>query len=237
MPVKKIEIPDIGTVHLYKRRGTKSLRLSINHSGIVRVSMPPWVPYRMGLEFVLKKRNWLQTKRQKPVLLESGQRIGKAHHLLFTHQPGRQQIRSQLLDSGEIRVSLPVSTDPSDPIAQKSAEKACIRALRQEAEGLLPGRLVTLAKEHGFSYRSVSVKRLSSRWGSCSEHHDIVLNSYLMQLPWELIDYVLLHELLHTQIMAHGTEFWTALGKHVHDLKRIRKDIRAYQPRLIPQIT
>lgn len=235
MPVKKIELADIGTVHLYKRRGTKSLRLSINHGGIIRVSMPPWVPYRMGLEFVLKKRDWLETKRQKPLLLQSGQRIGKAHHLLFTHQPDRQQIRSQLLSSGEIRISLPLDVQADDLTAQHNAQRACIRALRQEAEGLLPGRLAVLARNHGFSYRSVSVKRLSSRWGSCSEHHDLVLNSYLMQLPWELIDYVLLHELLHTQIMAHGTEFWSALAKHVPELKRIRKDIRQYQPRLIPQ--
>jgi len=49
---------------------------------------------------------------------------------------------------------------------------------------LLPQRLQAFATQTGFSYRSVSVKQLKSRWGSCNTEKEITLNLFLMQLPW-----------------------------------------------------
>jgi predicted metal-dependent hydrolase len=56
-----------------------------------------------------------------------------------------------------------------------------------------------------------------------------------MQLPWELIDYVILHELVHTVVMAHGPKFWDELDKYVNNLAAKRKAIRSHQPALLPQ--
>ncbi len=235
MAIKKVAVPSIGTIHLQKRRGTKNLRLSISHSGTVRVSMPPWVPYRLGIEFALKKRSWLIDKQKAPLILSHGQSIGKEHKLLFIQNYKVSTVRTRVSPGGEIRVTLPISSLETDQKVQAHAERACIRALRLEAETQLPKRLRVLATNHKFSYNSVSIKRLTSRWGSCSERNDIVLNCYLMQLPWELIDYVLLHELLHTQVMAHGPRFWTELSNYVPDLTKIRKEIRQYKPILVPR--
>lgn len=234
MPVKKVSVAEVGVVHLYKRRGTRSLRLSISHSGEIRVSMPPWVPYRLGIEFVLKKKDWLKTKQKRPVLLESGQRIGRLHQLIFSHVSSQNVIRTRIHKNNEIHVTLPLETLSSSPAAQAAAQKACVRALKNEAEAFLPGRLRYLAEQHGLSYHSVTIKRLSSRWGSCSEHNDIVLNCYLIQLPNEFIDYVIMHELLHTKVMAHGLPFWSELAHVVPNLTQIRKEIRKYQPVILP---
>jgi hypothetical protein len=105
-----------------------------------------------------------------------------------------------------------------------------VRALRAQAEASLPGRLGELAGRYGFSFRSVAVKQLTGRWGSCDSKQNIVLNLYLMQLPWELIDYVLLHELTHTRIMKHGPEFWTARSDLLPDAKARRQVMKQYRP-------
>lgn len=234
MAVKKVHVPDVGMVHFYKRRGAKSIRLSIARSGNVRVSMPPWVPYRVAMEFVINKRAWLQAKRVVRSPLQSGQKIGRGHTLVFTSKPGIQKITTRINRNNEISVTLPAGSEAVDEDAQTAAERACQRALRNEAEIALPPRLRELASQHGFTYQSVSIKRLSSRWGSCSEKKHIVLNSYLIQLPDHLIDYVIMHELLHTKVMAHGIVFWTELARFVPDLSKIRKEIRGYQPVILP---
>ena len=54
-----------------------------------------------------------------------------------------------------------------------------------------------------------------------------------MQLPWELIDYVILHELTHTVVLRHGPDFWSALARVDSKVDNHRKAIRAYQPTLI----
>lgn len=234
MAIKTVEVPDFGTVHLYKRKGLRNMRLSLTHKGAIRVSMPTWVPYRLGLEFALSKRSWITSKQKKPVILEHGQAIGKSHYLSFIGEPSRQKVTTRITRLGEIRILLPVSSVTTSEMIQASARRACVRALRTESEAALPHRLCELASLHGFSYKSVSIKQLSSRWGSCSEQKNIVLNCYLMQLPWHLIDYVILHELVHTKVMAHGPRFWEELIRYVPNLPQIRKEIKQYQPTIIP---
>ncbi len=231
MATKQVSLPSIGTVTLYKRRGNRSLRLTIDAGGEVRVSMPYWLPYNAGEQFAISKAEWIEAhKLEVPTGgLQHGQAIGKAHHLLFTASAQAQRVSTRL-HQNQIEISHPSAYDQLHPEVQQAARTASIRALRKEAEQLLPLRLRQLAERSGFSYNSVGVKQLKSRWGSCSSTQDITLNLFLMQLPWHLIDYVLLHELTHTKVMQHGSPFWRELESHVPHAKRLRKEIANYHP-------
>ena len=235
MPVKRVEIANIGSVKLVKRRGVRSIRLSISHDGEVRVSMPYWVPYVAAIEFAKSKGEWIVSKRiiNKPI--SDGGLIGKTHQINFFPQQQRKSIATRITKGGEIRIYHPSNLNHADQSVQKAAEKASIRALKVQAEDCLPQRLADLSKMHGFNYRNVTIKRLKSRWGSCTDKQDIALNCFLMQLPWHLIDYVILHELTHTKVMSHGPDFWSELGQYVPNLKFIRKEIKSYRPVLLTQ--
>jgi predicted metal-dependent hydrolase len=80
------------------------------------------------------------------------------------------------------------------------------------------------------SYHSVKVKRLASRWGSCSSNKVITLNFFLMQLPWPLIDYVLIHELIHTRHMNHSPDFWNDFERIHPGAKNTRNILKQYRP-------
>jgi predicted metal-dependent hydrolase len=235
MAVKQVTVPELGIVHLYKRRGVRSIRLSITHEGEVRVSLPYWVPYAAGAEFARSKRDWILAKQVKVDPLKHGGKVGKTHTLSFLPELNRKSIATRITKSGEIRVYHPAHLQNADSTVQKAAERASIRALKKQAENHLPGRLDVLARAYGFSYGNVSIKQLKSRWGSCTDKRDIALNCYLMQLPWDLIDYVLLHELTHTKIMAHGSPFWDELGQYVPNLREVRRKMKTYRPVLLAQ--
>lgn len=233
MSCKQIIIPDVGPVTLYKRRGNRSLRLSITPGGEIRVSMPYWIPYAAGEHFASKKADWIlahQAKNASPQLAH-GQRIGKAHRLVIGPDSNTQKITTRLRPN-EIHIVHPAHVDADHPQVQKAARTASIRALRKEAETLLPQRLRILSEQTGLLFRNVGVKHLKSRWGSCSSAKDITLNLFLMQLPWHLIDYVLVHELTHTKVMRHGAPFWAELERHIPIAKKLRKEINGYQPAL-----
>ncbi len=221
-------MPDIGSVTLIKRKGSRHIRLSVTSEGLVRVSLPTWLPYATGIAFAKQKTAWLQSQIKPPFLLRQHMLIGKEHRLEFIRSVSSKL--STRINPNTIRIHVPLGSKISDADVQAIAVKACIRALKQESEAALPARLRLLAKNHNFDFRSVEVKRLKSRWGSCSNRREIVLNCFLMQLPWDLIDYVLLHELMHTRIMAHGPKFWGELGKYVTDLPAKRKSIRDHRP-------
>lgn len=228
MATKKVHIDGIGEVSLYKRRGTSSVRISLTASGVVRVTMPSWAPFKVGIEYARSKQTWIQTHKTAPSHIQDGASIGKAHHLYFEHTD-RSEVRTRIRQNA-IYVSVPTGMDVTDASVQSAAQRASLRAIRYEAKTLLPQRLRHLAAQHGFSVRSIAIRQLKGRWGSCSQDKDIVLNLYLMQLPWELIDYVIVHELVHTRIMAHGRPFWDEVAKYVPHLPLIRKQMRQHQP-------
>ena len=230
MAVKHIELPLIGTVKLYKRKGSRSIRLSIAHDGSVRVSMPTYVPYQAGLQFVRNREQWITRERQHAQHpLRTGDKIGKAHHLELLASPMVSRVTTRL-NGSIVLVTYPMAVSSAANEVQAAAQKAALRALKQEAQTLLPQRLRILANKGGFTYSAVSFKQLKSRWGSCNSKQELTFNIFLMQLPWELIDYVIYHELTHTKVLHHGPNFWHELERHVPKAKQLRKAIRAYHP-------
>jgi len=229
MAFKQFVLNDQTTITVYKRRANRSLRLSIAPNGQVRVSIPAWASYASGISFAESRRDWIKSQQRRSPLLLPDQAIGKAHHLRFVANSLSTRTTSRILMS-DIQVTHPVSIDASSPSVQKVATSASIRALRAQAEKLLPQRLANLAQDHGYHYRKVSIKQMKSRWGSCDQHGDIVLNLFLMQLPWECIDYVLIHELVHTKVLRHGPDFWQAMEQELPQVVQLRRLIRSHQP-------
>jgi predicted metal-dependent hydrolase len=229
MVQKVVNLPDIGEVILAKRKGTRSLRLSVAADGKVRVGMPHWAPYQTGIEFALKRRAWIKehTAATSAPAFDHGIRIGKSYRLNLVEVPVTGGLRTRV-SKNEITISGHI--DLAKPGIHQAIQKACERALKKDAQRLLPIRLEELASKNGFKFNSVRIKRLRSRWGSCSHKQDIVLNYYLVQLPWDLIDYVILHELVHTEHLNHSRDFWNRMDGLVPDLKKTRKEMKSHKP-------
>ena len=207
------------------------MRLSIAANGDVRVTLPAWTSYKTAEDFVRSKAGWIAAHQRTADrhVLQHGQLVGKAHRLHFEASNATASINTRIVQN-LVRVTFPAEHSSESPAVQKAAQTAAVRALRKEANALLPQRLQTLAVQTGFEFASVDVKQLKSRWGSCSSKKEITLNLFLMQLPWHLIDYVLVHELVHTKVMRHGAPFWQEFEKHVPNAKRLRQEIHEFQP-------
>ncbi|HOS96030.1 MAG TPA: M48 family metallopeptidase [Deltaproteobacteria bacterium] len=92
----------------------------------------------------------------------------------------------------------------------------------------IANRLEALSRKTGLPYGRVTVRNQKTRWGSCSMRGDISLNINLVRLPGHLMDYVILHELLHTRIRGHGRAFWAGLGRLAGDVRCLRAELRRY---------
>ncbi len=100
---------------------------------------------------------------------------------------------------------------------------------KEEARDKLGKRLCELAMEHNFQYNRVSIRNQRTRWGSCSSKNNISLNMKLLHLPDQLIDYILLHELVHTRVKNHSQDFWNELETVVPNARTVDKQLRKYQ--------
>jgi len=98
----------------------------------------------------------------------------------------------------------------------------------QDARRRLVVRLNQLALKYGFQYNRVFIRNQKTRWGSCSSKNNINLNVNLARLPDELIDYTILHELVHTRIKNHGQRFWTKLDRMLGDARKLDRTLNDY---------
>ncbi|HVS79114.1 MAG TPA: SprT family zinc-dependent metalloprotease [Candidatus Saccharimonadales bacterium] len=233
MVQKTVWVPELGELTLSKRRGAKNLRLSISATGKLRVGMPLWAPYAAGIQFALQRKDWIKKHTAaESRKLSHGSRIGKSHRLRYSFDPARKTVLATV-SNGLVSISAPWPLEHS--AVQSKISQAADKALKKEAETLLPQRLAVLARNHGYRYKDVRIRKLTSRWGSCSSDKIITLNFFLMQLPWPLIDYVILHELVHTKHLNHSAAFWQEFDSIYPGAKNYRKQLKKYQPMLADQ--
>ena len=98
--------------------------------------------------------------------------------------------------------------------------------LRQLAAGQLVPRLKELADQHGLQFTRVSIRNQRSRWGSCARSGAIALNFRLVQMPPDVCDYVLIHELMHLRQQNHGRRFWTLVERACPDYRAAERWLR-----------
>ncbi|MGH2271177.1 M48 family metallopeptidase [Anaerohalosphaeraceae bacterium U12dextr] len=95
-------------------------------------------------------------------------------------------------------------------------------------------RLEALASRHGFRYRRATFRNQKTRWGSCSSRNNINLNIHLLMLPAHLQDYIILHELVHTEHKNHSAAFWARLDQVLDGKARqYNQEMRHYRTGII----
>ncbi len=211
-----------------RRVRTKYVRLRVQPNGELVASMPFYATLGSVRMLIDSSRENLRKsiarapqKRQ----YHDGEQIGKSHKLRIRENAVRAGVN---IKGQEIIINLRENTPKFD--REKMIRDGVGKALRKEAKAYLPRRLRYLAMQNGLRYETVRFSHAKSRWGSCSSRGTISLNIALMTLPNELIDYVLLHELTHTQHMNHSPEFWARLGEMCPDAKLRKKQIANYSP-------
>ena len=90
----------------------------------------------------------------------------------------------------------------------------------------LKDKLAYFAQEMSLDFDELRVKKMKSRWGSCSSKRVITLNSELTKLKEELIEYVVVHELAHLVHMNHSREFHALVEHYLPNAKHYRKELR-----------
>lgn len=220
---------EFGTITVRKSARATQVKLRVAPDGTLRASLPLYAPLFLVKRLLKTSRPELRAllqKAQPSTRYHDGQSIGKSHTLIVTPGPTLSAKRQHQ----RISMSLPAHISLESPEAVRVLREAVVVALRAEAKSYLPRRLGYLAKQHGFQYAKVRFSHASGRWGSCSSQGTISLNIALMKLPFELIDYVLIHELSHTEHMNHSPAFWERVESADPNYASHRATLRGESP-------
>lgn len=224
------DVEGIGRVRIYRRKGLKNIRITIEHDGSVRLSMPWYVPKSAGLRYLFSKKTWIN-KHQAGRFSgwKDGQKITGKYILKII--PSDIKKAKSIKKDGIFTVQLPKNVPEEDRTGL--LDKHVNKLLREECETELVPLLRSIAESNKYKVKDVRVKKLKSRWGSCNQDKAITLNLTLARLPLELSEYVIYHELAHTRHLNHGKNFWEEVEKALPDYKERRKALRKFNPAAI----
>lgn len=235
MPEEKIVlIEDIGEVLFKKNRRFKRLSVRIAPKKGVWINIPYGITYKDAISFAKQNKAWIINNKVKIAQKENKQTVftpeikfeTRFHQLRLS--PSEVNNYSAKLFNGVLEVIYPFNTLIQKLELQTFIRNSILETLHREAIYYLPIRIKELAMSCGFFYKSVQIKNTKSRWGSCTHDNKINLNLHLMRLPHELCDMVILHELCHTKVKNHSSDFYELLELHCPELPRKRKEIKNY---------
>ncbi len=200
------------------------------------VTVPKRVSYWEAEEFAKSKDGWIfkhlskiKTIEKNQIVFDENTSYSTKEHTLVIYKSDVDKSRIKI-EHSKVIVEYPSSQDVRSEKIQTEIKFGITEALRIEAKKHIPRRVEELAYLFGFKYNRLFLKNLKSRWGSCSGKNNINLNIHLMKLPDELIDYVILHELVHTAHKNHSKKFWNALEKILPESKKMDTKLKSYSP-------
>ncbi len=94
---------------------------------------------------------------------------------------------------------------------------------RDEAHKEIHSRCMWFALQTGLTPVSISITDARRRWGSCTHTGGLNFSWRLIQAPPEIVDYVVVHELVHISQPDHSKKFWEKVRKIMPDYERRRK--------------
>lgn len=205
-----MQLPDN---YILIQRDVKHARLRVSEDGCIRVIIPQVFTQEDVNALLKKKQRWIdrnlkffkgmsRINLQRNQILLYGNRYTYfydstyEHKVIVDHEHKTIRAKRNLLDK---TVQQQWLTD----IARKH----------------LTQRTGELASKLKFDYNKLFIRNQRKKWGNCSKEKNISLNWRLIKAPLFVIDYLIVHELVHTLVMNHSQKFWTLLRTYYPEYK------------------
>ena len=224
-----------GSVHIpYKvvKGKPRSTRLQFNDEAVLMVHTPNGRISPGDREFIEERWEWLQEVRKEHLeVYEKKQgllsRIERQMPILGIDTPVEFVVSSET--SYRFKKGQYFCVNAPAGYIQRQKKQLLFWSLRKYAEAYLERRTKHWQEVCNMEINRLRIKDLRSKWGSCSSLRNINLNWHLILLDEALIDYIIVHELMHLHEMNHSPRFWKWVAKYIPDYKRQVKRLNERQ--------
>jgi predicted metal-dependent hydrolase len=221
-PPTSIEIgPHSYPVTIARHRRARRYVLRMTPEGGLRITVPRGASVAGALAFARGQGAWVARERDRRLVRSRSWSEG----VWF-----RGERVKLVLGETTIAVGSETMARPKGAVEPRDAFEAALRTI---ASVELPARCVELAGQHGVKVNRVTVRNQRSRWGSCSSRGAIALNWRLLQMPPDVSDYVILHELMHVRQPNHSRQFLREVASVCEEWRAAEKWLRAHGRELL----
>lgn len=191
----------------------KHARLRVSEDGNIRIIVPQSFNENDLENLLEKKKKWIQKNKEFFK--------GKSKIALFDNQLLLFGNRYNYFYETKYRQKVVIDDENKNIKSQKDLMDISIQVkwYKKIAKEYLNARTKELALELNFKYNKIYIRNQRTKLGNCSNDKNISYNWRLIKAPEFVIDYLIIHELVHTKIMDHTSKFWTLLKSLYPDYK------------------
>ncbi|WP_159446801.1 M48 family metallopeptidase [Carboxydocella sp. ULO1] len=209
------------------RSARKTVVIEITPDGCIIIRAPKRLSMKAIEELVHGKDKWIRDKLQEiqrqqklfqPLRFETGDKLwflGEKYTFTVTDGSGMIYLQGDKLYF------------PREQLERGTEQLS--RWYKKEVERILLARTEYFSGLTGIKYNSVKITSARKRWGSCSSKGVLSFSWRLLQAPLQVIDYVVVHELLHIEHMNHSRQFWARVKQIIPDYRGKRDWLRENQ--------
>jgi len=212
------------------RKRRKTISLNISEANEIIISAPYFTPVREIKSFVDQRQDWIEKiiKKQTHARLSRREKefvtgeyfhyLGESYPLEAFYEP--QQNPGLLLWDQRFYLNA-----PEDKEIRKNY---FIIWYKQKALEHIIERVNIFQKQFNLLARGVRISSARQRWGSCSPDNKLAFSFRLIMMPPEVIDYVVVHELMHIREKSHSKRFWRLVAAAMPDYKTRQRNLRKH---------
>lgn len=203
------------------RSHRRSISLIINSSGKLIVRAPMKASMSDIDRFINKKRQWIIEKKrlvQEHIQNKKQLEIKDGETILLLGEPKTLKITDNAKYALEYSDNQFILSNKH----LKNAKKLIIMVLRKQAAKIIGEKVLQYSKALNLPFNKFGITNASRRWGSCSNNKSLNFSWRLVMAPEPVVDYVVIHELVHTIYMNHSREFWTTIKKIMPDYENYK---------------
>jgi predicted metal-dependent hydrolase len=199
--------------YVLQTKDVKHARVRVSEDGKVRVILPPSFSEEDIASLLSKKKRWIEKqltffKTKGKINLQRNQILlyGNRYAYYYDSTCGNKTI----VDHDHLTIR------SKGDLLDAEIQKNWMMSL---AKKYLNSRIEELSGNLKFEYKKLYIRNQKTKWGNCSKEKNISFNWRLIKAPLFVIDYLIIHELVHTEIMNHTSRFWTMLKSHYPQYK------------------
>lgn len=218
------------------RSNRKSVSISITPKAEVIVRVPTLLRNDIIQDIIDKKLPWINEKLD--IVRNSAKKTidqGETLSFLGSEYLIVKNTELKKISINGDRIEIPGAFFPSADNHLKDAgliEKKITEWYKKESQIVLRTRCSMISARHGINYSGVKISSARTRWGSCGARGSINLSWRLVMCPVAVIDYVIVHELVHIEIRNHSKRFWNKVEELMPDYREHEKWLKENSRRL-----
>jgi predicted metal-dependent hydrolase len=221
------------TITYSLRRSCKArrVRLEVRQQTWLAVIVPRYYPISRLPEILKSKARWISrnlARFSQPELLPTRKELRIGDTIPYLGHD-LELVKQENHDSDSVVVvgnKLAISPDLFD---DGLLEPALEQWYRVEAAELINDRITKLGSQMGISYKRLTIRRQKTRWGSCSHKKNLSFNWKLIMAPEPVVEYVIIHELIHLKEMNHSKKFWELVAQYCPSWREHKKWLKQHE--------